>query len=376
MQDFKVRQLVSFVLVLAGSFVLTGMLWIAPAFQGPRPATNLTTRWIESLSTAKEAAAASRVGPRILIIGGSGALFGLKAETIERETHVPTINMAVHVGLGVPYTLQRAERTARRGDLVLLAFEYHAYSEPDNPDLALVELITARDRDYFDHLSLRERILTAIRSNAPISPVIQLMRGGSRSTGVYDRFHLNANGDMTATEADNRPKGALERLAAAAPAAIIMDGLPRQESTWKAISEFKDWAARNGVTIAATFPNILRSDAYMLPGPSRALAGLRDRYERLGIPVIGTPSDFMYPANDFFDTEYHLTAQAAEQRTLATVQLMGPTLQQWRPGSAGSGEPAAHSREVSSSSSPATASATRPTKTLRSTQSTKPDSDQ
>jgi hypothetical protein len=154
-----------------------------------------------------------------------------------------------------------------------------------------------------------------------------------------------------------------------------MDGLPRQESTWKAISEFKDWAARNGVTIAATFPNILRSDAYMLPGPSRALAGLRDRYERLGIPVIGTPSDFMYPANDFFDTEYHLTAQAAEQRTLATVQLMGPTLQQWRPESAGSGEPAAHSREVSSSSSPATASATRPTKTLRSTQSTKPDSD-
>jgi hypothetical protein len=38
---------------------------------------------------------------------------------------------------------------------------------------------------------------------------------------------------------------------------------------------------------------------------------VQDFYKELGVPFLGTQSDWLYPVTEFYDTNYHLTEEAA-----------------------------------------------------------------
>jgi hypothetical protein len=40
------------------------------------------------------------------------------------------------------------------------------------------------------------------------------------------------------------------------------------------------------------------------------------------IPIVGTPADFVYPKQYFFDTRYHLTGEGRDLRTLKMIQVL------------------------------------------------------
>src|SRR4051812_36376231 len=94
--------------------------------------------------------AAAQHKPRVVILGGSGALFGVDAELMERKLGVPCVNLAVHAGLGTRYLLARARRDLRPGDVVVLTPEYQLWDEPPDP---LTELAwgyaTTYDKRFF-----------------------------------------------------------------------------------------------------------------------------------------------------------------------------------------------------------------------------------
>jgi hypothetical protein len=54
-----------------------------------------------------------------------------------------------------------------------------------------------------------------------------------------------------------------------------------------------------------------------------AIAGLQKRLEReMHIPILGTPKDFVYPSNWFFDTRYHLNDLGREPRTANMIEIL------------------------------------------------------
>jgi hypothetical protein len=85
--------------------------------------------WVEGLYQRKDLLASRHpigTGGRIIIVGGSGALFGIDAELIERKLGVTTLNYATHAGLGA-YILDRARTVIHPGDTVLLCPEYEQW---------------------------------------------------------------------------------------------------------------------------------------------------------------------------------------------------------------------------------------------------------
>src|SRR4051794_11320917 len=94
-------------------------------------------RWVNRLYARKTIVAARRQDagrtgagrPRLVLVGGSGTLYGIDAELIERKTGVPTVNFGTHAGLGLRYLLTRARRELRPGDRVLLAPEYELLAD-------------------------------------------------------------------------------------------------------------------------------------------------------------------------------------------------------------------------------------------------------
>jgi hypothetical protein len=62
--------------------------------------------------------------------------------------------------------------------------------------------------------------------------------------------------------------------------------------------------------------------AYREPGPQAFFVRLAGFYGELGVPILGAPEDALLPAEDFYDTNYHLHDEAVARRTAALVPLL------------------------------------------------------
>ncbi|MDB5171251.1 MAG: hypothetical protein JWN51_24 [Phycisphaerales bacterium] len=89
--------------------------------------------WINFMCRQKEVMLDRRAaqGHRLIIVGGSNALFGIDGELIERKLHVPTVNYGLHAGLPLNYMLFRVSKKMQPGDTILLDPEYDLWSDGD-----------------------------------------------------------------------------------------------------------------------------------------------------------------------------------------------------------------------------------------------------
>lgn len=78
-------------------------------------------------------------GQRVILVGGSNVAMGVNSPRIEREVHVPVINMALAASFGLRYELEEIKTFLHKGDLILLMpeFEYFAVSKPEQTDVRL-----------------------------------------------------------------------------------------------------------------------------------------------------------------------------------------------------------------------------------------------
>ena len=121
-----------------------------------------SSQWIFDMSQKKARLAARIPGPRLLVVGGSGALFGVSAQMIEQQTGVPTINMATHAGIYLDYHLYRIKEIARPGDTILLVCEYEFYANRYDTKVS-DNYFLARDPDFFRQMPLLSKMAMATR---------------------------------------------------------------------------------------------------------------------------------------------------------------------------------------------------------------------
>ena len=70
--------------------------------------------------------------PRLLFIGGSSLAFGTDSKTIGDSLHMNVVNMGLHAGMGIRYPLEDALQYIKKGDIVVLQFEYQNYFSGGN----------------------------------------------------------------------------------------------------------------------------------------------------------------------------------------------------------------------------------------------------
>jgi hypothetical protein len=317
-----------FCATFAAGFVIVMGLYAVEFYRNLGVPTN-SSRWCSEIYQKKRMAAGKITSPKLLLVGGSGVLFGLSAKEIQDQTGFPTINFGTHAGLKTDYILREARQIARPGDTVLLCLEYelYTYGKSDVSE-ALVDYVVSRDPDYFYSLSLPEkwnvfmatsdqRLKRGLKNR--LQPEPQL--GG----GIYDSKFINEWGDQT-----NHPKASQKTEAAILALrqkGILGTDLPEHPAGFELISSFCQWARTNHIRVLATFPNICERPEYYLPPARRTAKTIGKFFAGLDVPVLGDYTESILPPDQFYDTIYHLTDEASIARTQRLLQHLAPYLE-------------------------------------------------
>ena len=290
--------------------------------------------WLHGIIEKKRAAANSLTTPKLLIVAGSSALYGISAGEIQRVTGFPAVNFAANAALGPAYTLHLARQVCRPGDVVLLAFEYEPYTfghlTGATADELFIDYILAHDVDYVRSLAPRAWLRLALltprkRLWAGLLAVFQRPGPDAKSEAFTREVlkDINDYGDQTSAVPEKRAATSSTRTLLSH---ILAYGLPPEPAGFQPIREFCQWARANRIRVVATFPNVCHRPEYDLPAAARTPGQLRAFYDSLGVPLLGDVSESILPESDIFDTMYHPMREAALARTRRLLVHLAPHL--------------------------------------------------
>jgi hypothetical protein len=281
-----------------------------------------STRWSFELNHRKRLMAEHTPSPRLLLVGGSATLFGLNAREIEAQTGIHTINLGTHAALGTACILRVAQQDARPGDTVLLVLEYELYNygkvKQSWAHNLLVDYLVSRDPSFLRSLTLPEKWTVFMLT--PTSRLIEGLKNRFRAEppynddglGIYSLRNLDAWGDLSHHTREHR---LANREAIVQSKSALGRGLPEHPEGFGPIESFCRWAQTNDIRVLATFPNLCDRSDYHGPVAEQSAQIVRGSFSRLNVPVIGNYTNALFPEDQFLDTMYHLTEEAALART-------------------------------------------------------------
>lgn len=285
--------------------------------------------WVETLLARKTAAAQAVEGRKIVLLGGSNVLFGLRAGDIEAATGIPTVNMGIHGSLGPDYTLYEARKVLRPGDVAVMAMEYNHYSDDsDGINKMVAGVSLSRGLDYFLYLpwDVRARYLRHIPlDRLGMKALGRVVTFSQRERDTYKADTVDARGDETANVPDDASRAKLARQMERHNGAPVF--LPEGRGVGY-MRSFVQWCKANGVTVFATWPNTCEHPSFQGGEYAVFEQQVRDFYASLGVPVLGSPTEAQLPANLMYDTIYHPSVDGRALRTARFVRHLGTALEQ------------------------------------------------
>lgn len=117
---------------------------------------------------------------------------------------------------------------------------------------------------------------------------------------------------------------------------LVPVGIGRREdygldqSVWDELGRFVRWAEGHGVKVLAGYACTLDGDELRGAKADLGRARIREGFAELGVEVIGRGREALRAREDFFDTNYHLTAEGREQRTDELADLLKPVVEAWK----------------------------------------------
>jgi hypothetical protein len=256
-------------------------------------------------------------GNRLLVAGGSNVAFGIHSQRIEESTGVETINLGLHAALGLEFSLECVRQHCRAGDVVVLTPEYELLISDlqQGEEITINQMLaqwpeavryTNKTRDtswkrFLDHDALWQTHEWVARAYARVTH-------RTKEGRIYERASFNEYGDVVA------------HYGCPTPGAIDTSPLEevdpkRLEQAIEILNQFSRQCGDRGVAVYLTFPPLPEEKYAASIDVIRHIA--RTLETELDIPVLHRPDECTFPLHDFFDSSYHLTRAAGEQRSRA-----------------------------------------------------------
>ncbi len=304
-----------YIFITASFTIIIGMLFLVGnffLFKVPQ-----STLWIENCFLKKDSYANSINEKKIIFTSGSNTLYGIETHLIENILQIPTVNMAIHAGLKTDYILYRTKKIAKSGDIVILPFEYQNYLWDGEEEETRTHYILTHDKKYFlNELNIKEKLtilssvkpfdfLKAIKEQAVTLKEKEIGKG-------YTSITLNKNGDET------YKSGILSKQYEP----FEFKQSFRKTKGLQKILDFSKWCKENNIQLFITFPNTINHPEYYKEPYSKYFENLISFFKTNSINVIGKPTDFLYPKDYFYDTNYHMNNKGAKIRTLHFLQIL------------------------------------------------------
>ncbi|MEB3826133.1 hypothetical protein [Phormidium sp. CCY1219] len=313
--------------LLVSSFLICWIIFLLAFFYQLGVQTTKISAWIDNIYVNKERIARSIDTPKLIVVAGSNALYGISCEAVAAQTGVPCVNAATHGTLGTDYIFRKARSLAKPTDIVLLPLEYHFYKQRDTLNNVFIDYVVASNPSYLLSLNPFQQIRFVLGTSFP-----RLLNGMINKTIYYlnseprenTNLFLNEYGDIKKNKEANITSNLIHIVAEEKP--MELQGYLRSTSGMKSIRKFVEWARENQIQVIATWPNTIGFDVYQEAKSQEYFQSIKDFYQEIGVPVLGEPEDFMYDKSMFYDTSYHLHDRGTRHRTRQTIDLLLPYL--------------------------------------------------
>ncbi|WNL40121.1 hypothetical protein RN346_06040 [Halomonas sp. PAMB 3232] len=278
--------------------------------------------WIEGALSYKLARAEALPSPKILIVAGSSAMFGIDSGALETAFGRPAVNLGVNAGLSLPVILASAEPVIEAGDLVLLPLEYSLYNRNEAVSASLVHWANSHPEALWA-LPLKRAL--GVIAQTSLRRLLEGYRGvpeGFTVSGDYGAHHLDRRGDQTGT-ARARREPRHWRFLNSLPAETYGETARRGRFDGQTLRAFRDSVlVRGACPIFLPAPLLYKLHYADAPIEAAFYANLPTRVRRAGLMWMGTPEAAMYEADDFFDTNFHLVDEARARHTQRLIEWL------------------------------------------------------
>ena len=249
--------------------------------------------------------------PRIILVSGSSMGFGLVSQMIKDSLHLNPINTGIHGGMGLYYMLDNTAQYIKKGDIIVLAPEYHQFYGDfceGNEELLRVYFDNNDGWNFFKMRPVQLKKTYAYLPRYAMSKFIPSQYFNLNTEEFYSKRAFNEYGDVTKHWGQTWPNPVVfEKI----------DGDYFNEDALQAVVAFSELVKAKEATLYFTFPAYL--DHSFASGKSQI-----DYYEKQlhnqPLTILGTPSEYIMTPNLVFDTPYHLNKEGAQKRTSLLIR--------------------------------------------------------
>lgn len=270
-----------------------------------------------SMAYRKESYLSSTRSPKVILLGGSNALYSIDSGLLEQRLGRPVVNMAIQVGIPPAMQINQIEPYLAPGDLVVMDFEYSYYVIPNGSVSALARLLEVYPKGalYLDP------------PNQKALPTILKIIFQEK----YNRFQKSGKIQIPAMEellnpADHLPQSMVNLFSPQGDLLAHLDQPARpittkpffgigqlNETIFGIINDIDQRSQRKGASAILTFPSARQSNCAATAETFQQLT--RRLKSAVQVPIVGTPESYCFPDDLFFDTEYHLLREGRRIRT-------------------------------------------------------------
>ena len=262
--------------------------------------------------------------PRVFFVGGSNVLFGVDSKQFSEITQFPALNFGCASGMGPELILYHLGHFLKKGDTVVMRWEYghYGFSRSGKVNLTYLNLLAGSQSKFkaslpwLDQFRLdmsipfahaREAFFTHF--NSYVSPEIYRCNWEIDELGNI----RNNVGSKLDAEIEREPHHGI----------MNFNGLSSDAKD--IFCHFIDHCRRKGIKVLVSWPNILDHTKYHDSNKAKeCFSGIQSFWEAQDIKVVGFAYDYMFPANLFYDTKYHLNSKGIETCTKLLAQQIVP----------------------------------------------------
>jgi len=289
--------------------------------------------WLKNLYDYKGYIAEKTKSPKIIIIAGSNALFGINSKIIEKSTKYKVINLAAHAELSIDFLYQKIKDTMGKGDIIVMPLEGNYYIRNKVSESFVNNMLAWGWEDYLSKLGIsnllkfivsipKERIYEGILNQNGINPALpknevikslnKLLAAKGEMFRGYSYKSLNRYGDFNSVKSPTQSLLKLKEKGLY----YMHDGkiCDRFISAYKKIIRLIN---KNHGRLIITWPVTVRNKAFDLSAPKyqKKMDKRREQLAEESIQIRCNPALFNLDVKFFFDTGFHLNMYGTEIRS-------------------------------------------------------------
>jgi len=287
----------------------------------------------------KDAAMERTAPPRVIFIGGSNALYGMSAAVLQDATGVSAVNAGTHGALHYRHYFEWIKDHAKSGDLVVLSLEYSHFlrSIPSaiavNYALNVAPQIVRRIPIWLAMYAILGADLRELNSESRRNAAASWRKGIQAHVDETVAASISSEGDYSHHTKASQTAEQKDMVNRQEPIEALCRAVRINQDIGDALRDLKAWCDAHEVRVVAAFPATIDFAGYHTNQAREARQVFERVYAMAGIPTVQTVQEPFRPADDFYDSPYHLTEEAMRARTL---QLL-PALRKWLPPAAAAG---------------------------------------